>query len=481
MPRTATRKTSTTATRKKAVAKTASPAKAKASSEATEASDTTTTEGASAKEDAITLLKADHREVEKLFAQYQATESDDDKTRLTQQICRALSIHARLEDEIFYAACREHDVDTDLMDEAQVEHDGAGVLIEELMASTPDAPFHDAKVKVLSEYIQMHVREEEKPSSGIFAKAKSAGLDMSELGQRIKSRKQEFETQAQSRDIRPPTPRSLGNETQDDNGERNMARFNQERDEQGRFVSDDDRRSSGRDRDDDRRYGRSGDDDRGRSSMRNDRDDDRGRYSRSRDDDDDRGGRSGGGNQYQQRDDEGRFTSSRGGRDDDDRGGRSGGGSQYRQRDDEGRFTSSRGGRDDDDRGRYSSRSRDDDDRSRSGSRGRDDDRGHGGWFGDSEGHSRAAQRGWDNRRDDDDDRGSYSRSRSDDNRSRSSSDDDRGGRSSSSRGGRDDDRGHGGWFGDSEGHARAAERGWETRREDDRSSGGGSRSRGGR
>lgn len=407
------------------------------------ASAATATGDASPGTNAIALLKADHRAVEKMFDEYENAGSNEQKQRLTGQICTALSIHARLEDELFYPACRERGIDTALMDEAQVEHDSAGILIEELLESDPEAPFHDAKVKVLGEYIRMHVSEEEKPSVGIFAKAASAGLDMFELGRRIRARKQELESAAETRQTHPPTPRSLGIETYFEHGESNMARFNQDRDEQGRFVSDD-RGQSGRSRDDDRRYGRSRDDDNGRSSMRgrngdDDRgysgrgrdDDDRGRYSRGRDDDDDRGGYS-------------RYRS-------DDRGSSRSGQGQGWHGDPEGHARAAERGwesrRDDDDRGG-----------SRYGRGGNDDrDRGQGGWFGDPEGHSEASRRGWESRRDDDDDDrgGRSSRSRSDDDRGRSGG----GGRG----------QGQGGWFGDSEGHARAAERGWESRRDDDR------------
>jgi hypothetical protein len=455
--RSVAKKGGTTAKKTVATKRTTRAAKPAASTQTGQTNNAAGPKPSSAGEDAVALLRADHRAVEKMFAQH-ASASDEEKAQLTQQICRALSIHARLEDELFYPACREHGVDAALMDEAQVEHDAAAVLIEELMRSDPGAPYHDAKVKVLSEYIQMHVREEEKPGSGIFAKVRKAGLDMSGLGQRMQSRKQELEAEAQARGVHPPSPRTLGTEPQQDNGESSMARFNQERDEQGRFVGDDDRRSSGRDREDDRRNGRSGNGDGGRASMRDDRnDDDRGRYSRGRDDDD-----------------RGRYSR---GRDDDDRGGSS----RYRS-DDRGQSRSGQGWHgdpeghsraaqrgwdsrrdDDDDRGRSSRSRSDDDDR---GGRGRSgDDRSQGGWFGDSEGHSRAAQRGWETRRDDDDDRGRSSRSRSDD--------DNRGGRGRSG-----DDRSQGGWFGDSEGHSRAAQRGWETRRDDDDDRGRSSRSR---
>ncbi len=411
-------------------------------------------------QDAVALLKADHRAVEQMFVRYASSDDADDKSELVRAIGNALVIHARLEEEIFYPACRQGGIEDALMDEAQVEHDTLALFIRELVEERPDAPFHDAKVKVLGEYVNLHVREEEKPSSGIFAKAAASGLDMAVLGERLAARKQELELQADADGVILPSPRTLGTQCYSDHGDMNMARYNQERDEQGRFVSDDDRRYSSQGRqDDERRYGRSrDDDDRGSRG----RDDDRGgRYSRSRYDDD-------------------RGSASRA-RDDDDRGGARGGHGGWFG-DPEGHSRASERGwegrrNDDDERGGRYSRSRYDDDRGGSSRSRYDDDRGgssrggHGGWFGDPEGHARAAERGWENRRDDDDDRGRYSRSRYDDDRggsSRSRYDDDRGG------------GGRGGWFGDPEGHARAAERGWETRRDDDDDRGrrGGSRGR---
>ncbi|MGX9720011.1 hemerythrin domain-containing protein [Stenotrophomonas acidaminiphila] len=435
-------------TTKAATTKTASKSASKAvgktaAGTAGTAASRTSTPASSTGQDAVALLKADHRQVEQMFAQYAATEDADDKSELVRNIGNALVIHAMLEEEIFYPACREGGIEDAVMDEAQVEHDSLGMFIQELTDDSPGAPFYDAKVKVLGEYVNLHVREEEKPSSGIFAKAVSSGLDMAELGERLKARKQELELQAEAEGVIPPTSRSLGRQRYSDYGDMNMARYNQERDDQGRFVSDDDRRysSRGRQDDDDRRYSRSRDDERS-SRGRDYDDDDRGRYSRSRDDDDRGGSRGGHGGWFG--DPEGHSRASERGwegrrNDDDDRGGR---------------YSRSRY---DDDRG-GSSRSRYDDDRG--GSRG-----GHGGWFGDPEGHARAAERGWEGRRDDDDDRGRYSRSRYDDRggSSRSSrDDDDRGGSRGGGRGG------HGGWFGDPEGHARAAERGWESRRDDD-------------
>jgi len=113
---------------------------------------------AKTKEDAITMLKADHRKVEDLFEKYE--KSRGKKSEIARKICMELIIHSMLEEEIFYPACQEVGVDEDMLDEANVEHDGAKVLIAELIAGSPDDDFYDAKVKVLSEEIKHHVKEE---------------------------------------------------------------------------------------------------------------------------------------------------------------------------------------------------------------------------------------------------------------------------------------------------------------------------------
>ena len=113
------------------------------------------------KMDAIALLKQDHREVEDLFAQFEKASGDGSKQKLAEQICLELSVHAKIEEEIFYPAC-EGKVEDDLLKEAFVEHDGAKVLITEIIAGGPQADdFYDAKVKVLQEEIEHHVQEEE--------------------------------------------------------------------------------------------------------------------------------------------------------------------------------------------------------------------------------------------------------------------------------------------------------------------------------
>ena len=139
--------------------------------------------------DAIALLKADHRKVEEMFEKYESARSR--KAEIAHQICLELSIHTLLEEEIFYPACREAGVESDMMDEANVEHDGAKTLIAELEAGSPEDEYYDAKVKVLSEEINHHVKEEEKPG-GIFTQARKAGMDLDALGERLAARKKEL-------------------------------------------------------------------------------------------------------------------------------------------------------------------------------------------------------------------------------------------------------------------------------------------------
>jgi hemerythrin superfamily protein len=139
-------------------------------------------------QDAIALLKADHRKVEGLFEDFEKATSDERKQKLAQQICLELKVHTIIEEEIFYPAC-EGKVEKDLLEEAYVEHDGAKVLIGQIEDSKPSAEFYDAKVKVLSEEIKHHVEEEEKRMEGMFSQARRAGLDMDALGEQMAARK----------------------------------------------------------------------------------------------------------------------------------------------------------------------------------------------------------------------------------------------------------------------------------------------------
>ena len=159
-------------------------------------------------EDAIALLKADHRKVEELFEKFEDAKGESRKRTLVEQICLELLVHTQIEEEIFYPACQDKIEEADTLEEAYVEHDSAKVLIAELMGSKPDADFYDAKVKVLSEMIKHHVKEEEKRSEGLFAQARDAGIDMDEIAGRLKARKQELLKQFKSGGLPVPQTRS---------------------------------------------------------------------------------------------------------------------------------------------------------------------------------------------------------------------------------------------------------------------------------
>jgi hypothetical protein len=157
--------------------------------------------------DAIALLKADHRKVEGLFADYEKARNSERKRALARQICLELTVHSKIEEDIFYPACRENGVDDDMMDEANVEHDGAKVLIVEIEKGRPDDNYYDAKVKVLSEMIKHHVREEEKKTGNMFGKAKKADLDLKALGEQMAKEKKVLTEQYRKNGVpKPPTP-----------------------------------------------------------------------------------------------------------------------------------------------------------------------------------------------------------------------------------------------------------------------------------
>ena len=154
--------------------------------------------------DAIALLKEDHRTVEELFSQFEKASGEGRKQKLARQICLELSVHAKIEEEIFYPAC-EGKVEEDLLKEAYVEHDGAKVLISEILAADGGGDeFFDAKVKVLQEQIEHHVEEEEKRMEGMFSQARKAGLDMDALGQQLAQRKSELTAQFEAGGVPQP-------------------------------------------------------------------------------------------------------------------------------------------------------------------------------------------------------------------------------------------------------------------------------------
>ena len=159
---------------------------------------------AAQKPDAVALLKADHRKVEESFEKFKKAQSDGEA--LVLEICTELSIHAMLEEEIFYPACQKAIDEADIVGEAYVEHDSAKVLIAELMDSDADDEFFGAKVSVLSEMIKHHVAEEEK---SLFPQAEKAGLDMAALGAKMLARKEELVAKFAGGNLPPPETRSF--------------------------------------------------------------------------------------------------------------------------------------------------------------------------------------------------------------------------------------------------------------------------------
>ena len=145
------------------------------------------------RQDAIAILKADHRQVEQWFEEFEKARVPGRKETLARQICRALQVHTRIEEEIFYPAFLEATEDKDIHHEAEVEHEGAKKLIAEIESSGPDDEYFDARISVLSEMIKHHVREEEK-SDGMFGTARKSDMDLRELGERLAARKKELES-----------------------------------------------------------------------------------------------------------------------------------------------------------------------------------------------------------------------------------------------------------------------------------------------
>lgn len=146
------------------------------------------------RQDAIALLTQDHNMVKELFEEFEALKADEDtedeKLDLVQQICTDLSIHAQIEEEIFYPAAVETIGQLDIMDEAIVEHSKAKAQIELLVIMAPEEDFYDAEVKVLKDMVEHHVQEEE---GKMFPKLKKSSLDLVVLGERMSQRKQELQ------------------------------------------------------------------------------------------------------------------------------------------------------------------------------------------------------------------------------------------------------------------------------------------------
>lgn len=152
--------------------------------------------------DAIALLKADHREVEDLFEKFESAKGLVRKQVLAEKICNELKIHSMIEEELFYPAFAGK-IDADILTEAYVEHDSAKVLINDIMTGSPDDEFYDAKVKVLSEEIEHHVKEEEMRSEGMFAKCRETDVDLVTLGEQMFARKMELKAMAEAEGLPP--------------------------------------------------------------------------------------------------------------------------------------------------------------------------------------------------------------------------------------------------------------------------------------
>lgn len=145
-------------------------------------------EGQSAPSDAIALLEKDHREVEAMFKTFEKLESKAEKAQLAAKICMALTVHTTIEEEILYPPAHKK-IEHDLVDEAIVEHNGAKQLIAEIEAMKPSEHLYDAKVKVLSEYIKHHVKEEQ---DEMFPQLRGSGIDLRKLGEQLMQRKVEL-------------------------------------------------------------------------------------------------------------------------------------------------------------------------------------------------------------------------------------------------------------------------------------------------
>ena len=157
-------------------------------------------------QDAIALLKTDHRKVEELFEQFEKASGDGRKEKIALEICKELTVHTILEEEIFYPALKGK-VEEDLLKESFVEHDAAKLLIAEIEAGGPSDEYYDSKVKVLSEEIEHHVEEEEKRGEGLFAQARDADVDLDALGEQMASRKAALLQEIEANGL--PTPETV--------------------------------------------------------------------------------------------------------------------------------------------------------------------------------------------------------------------------------------------------------------------------------
>jgi hemerythrin superfamily protein len=142
-------------------------------------------------QDAVAMLKADHKKVSGLFDQFEKSRAAATKKKLVAQICLELTVHTTLEEEIFYPAVKAALKDHELVPEANVEHASVKDLIAQVEGVEPDGEMFDARVRVMGEFVKHHVKEEQ---NEMFPKAKKTPLDMLALGARMATRKAELLT-----------------------------------------------------------------------------------------------------------------------------------------------------------------------------------------------------------------------------------------------------------------------------------------------
>lgn len=151
------------------------------------------TTASAGKIDAIKLLTDDHKEVHKMFVQYAKLCKDEavgtERQPVAEQICMALTVHAAIEEEIFYPEARAAGVAAHLLDEAEVEHASVKELIAQIQGMDPDDALYDAKMTVLSEYVDHHVAEEQ---DEMFPKCRESAMDLKALGALLAARKAEL-------------------------------------------------------------------------------------------------------------------------------------------------------------------------------------------------------------------------------------------------------------------------------------------------
>jgi hemerythrin superfamily protein len=161
-------------------------------------------------QDAVALLKTDHKEATILYGKFFKARTAAQKKRLVGELCLALSVHMRIEEDIFYPAVKQalKQKDKELVPEARVEHSTLKRLITEV-ETAPEGEEFEARVQVMCEYTRHHVKEEE---TKMFPKAKASGVDLEGLGEKLLRRKLELLDQMAtktSRQAKPPKPSSL--------------------------------------------------------------------------------------------------------------------------------------------------------------------------------------------------------------------------------------------------------------------------------